>query len=95
MSYSFTVRGGSADALVVEVDKQFDGIVAGQPVHAKDRAAVAAAVRELTEIIELENGKDLRATVTGSISWTGDDIQVVRAVSAQISLSQDTAAPAG
>jgi hypothetical protein len=90
MSYSFSVRGTNADALVSEVEKQFDGIVAGQAIHAKDRAAVVGAVRDLAEIIDLETGKDLRASVTGSIYWTEGD--VVRSVNAQISLSQDTAA---
>jgi hypothetical protein len=89
MSYSFSVRGADPDALVVEVGKQFEGIAAQQSIHKKDRDAVTAAVKELAQIIDVETGKDLRASVSGSIYWTEGD--VVRSVSAQISLSQDTA----
>lgn len=88
MSYSFSVRGKTGEELVAEVEKQLDGIVANQPIHAKDREAASDAVSQLSDLVELEEGKVLQASVSGSIVWVADD--VVRSVSLQVSVSQDT-----
>lgn len=90
MSYSFSARGKDVEAMLTKVGSEFATIVANQPIHAKDREAVIAAVRELAEIVEVEDGKELIASVSGSVYWQGTD--TVRSASVNISVSQDTPA---
>lgn len=92
MSYSFSARGKNDAALAAAVVAEFDTIVAVQPIHAKDREPVQIALQLLAQTIDLETGKELAASISGSVYSTGE--RSVRSVSVSINISQAEPAPA-
>lgn len=72
MSYSFTVKAETKADAKAEVERQFDLVVAGQPIHKADREAVLAAIAGFVDIIGEPNLADeISIGVSGSLSWNG------------------------
>lgn len=86
MSYSFVVRANCAAALAVAATKELDKVSEQQPIHAKDREAAEAALRNLLDLVETPaENEELSASVTGS-SY-GDEGKAFRGVTLSIIIS--------
>lgn len=71
MSYSFTVKAPSADVARALVAEKYAEILETQPIHARDQAACAKAVKELVSLVSVPEGKVLSISVGGSCGWDG------------------------
>jgi hypothetical protein len=68
MSYSFTVREATKDAAVTAVDAELKKVLAGQPVHAKDKAQALAAAESFIGLLDPEESQSVVVSMNGSIS---------------------------
>ena len=71
MSYSFSVRGVNKEEAMERVAAVLDEVVAGQPIHARDREAALAAVSAFVNVLPVDETRDVSVYVSGSVSWTG------------------------
>lgn len=71
MSYSFSARGETKADVMKAIAAGLDNVVAGQPIHAADRAQAEAAAEAFLGIVPAAEGKDFSVTVNGYVSWTG------------------------
>jgi hypothetical protein len=71
MSYSFTVQAATkADALTA-AEQEFDKVVEGQPMHAKDRKAAMTAAQNVVDL--LPGDRAVTVSVSGYLSWAADE----------------------
>lgn len=70
MSYSFNVRANSKAEAVTAAEQEFDKVVAGQPIHAKDRGAAMSAVADVLGVLPDDPTKAISLSVSGYVSWT-------------------------
>lgn len=70
MSYSFSVMAADKAAAKAAVAAKFDEMVASQPVHARDRAAVLANANAVIDLLADDDTKDVRVNFNGYVSWT-------------------------
>lgn len=88
MSYSFNVRAANKADAIAAVEVEFDKVVAGQPVHARDRAAVLANVNAVIDLLADDDTKDISVTCGGYVSWqSAEPPEQVPLTSASISAS--------
>ena len=72
MSYSFSVKGASADEAAAKVGEEMAKVVESQPVHSADREqAIAAATSFLKLLRAPKEDEQVYASVNGSV-WAGD-----------------------
>ena len=72
MSYSFSVCAKTKDELRAAAAAKFDDTVAGQPVHAADKAAALANLDGALSVLpDAAEGCDLVATLGGYLQWRG------------------------
>lgn len=71
MSYSFSVLAADKAAAKVAVATKFDEmVVASQPVHAHDRAAVLANANAVIDLLPDDDTKDVSVSCNGYVSWS-------------------------
>ncbi|MBB2915875.1 hypothetical protein [Cupriavidus alkaliphilus] len=88
MSYSFNVRAANKDEAKTAVEVEFEKVVAGQPVHARDRAAVLANAYAAIDLLGDDDSKDIGVTCAGYVSWqSAEPPESVPLTSASISAS--------
>lgn len=75
MSYSFQFFAATKDEAKAQLEKEFDNVVAAQPVHAQDRAAAIASAHAFIDLVTLDADKGLQVAVHGSVSyaWTSPE----------------------
>lgn len=72
MSYSFSGRGATKAEVMEKVAAELDKVVAGQPIHAADRAQAQAAAQAFLDVLPDANGEqDIYVSVSGSVGWSG------------------------
>lgn len=69
MSYSFNVRAANKEGAKTAVQVEFEKVVAGQPVHARDRAAALANAYAVIDLIADDDTKDITVSCAGYVSW--------------------------
>lgn len=67
MSYSFSVRAATKGAVLNLIEAELDKVVAGQPIHAEDRAQALDVAESFVDLIELGEGQELNVSMFGSI----------------------------
>lgn len=70
MSYSFNVRANNKAEAITAAEKEFDKVVEGQPIHAKDRKAAMTTVATVLDVLPDDAGRDISVSVSGYVSWT-------------------------
>ena len=96
MSYSFTSKGNSPMTLLAEVEKKFDEICRAQPIHVKDRYPVVSCVSALTDVITLDAGNIISASVNGSVHYVekpDEGLGAVKSVDVRIHVWQSADEP--
>jgi len=78
MSYSFSVKAATKAAAKEAFAAKFDeAVVAHQPIHSRDRAAVLANANTTIDLLADDDSKDVMVSANGYVSWssglTGDD----------------------
>ena len=67
MSYSFNIRAATLDDAEQAINAKLDGVVASQPVHARDRGlALATAINMLGECNVPEENEEWAISIAGS-----------------------------
>lgn len=73
MSYSFELTSHSKTGAVHDVATALDAVVAGDPLHAKDKAAALDAAKASIDILrEPEGLEHIFVHMYGSLGWEGD-----------------------
>lgn len=72
MSYSFNVKAADKHAAKAAVDVAFSSIVASQPIHERDRAAVRANADAVIDLLADDDTKDVSVSCNGHVCWSGD-----------------------
>jgi hypothetical protein len=74
MSYSFSVKAVTKVEAKAAVAKYFDDqVIAHQPVHARDRAAVIANADAIIDLLADDDTKDIQVSCNGYVSWSSGD----------------------
>lgn len=79
MSYSFSVKAATKAEAKEAVAKYFDEpVIAHQPVHTRDRAAVLANASAVIDLLADDEAKDVQVSCNGYISgnWSADSSEV-------------------
>jgi hypothetical protein len=69
MSYSFNVKAATKDEAKAAVVVGFDQVVANQPVHAADKAAVLANANTIIDLLGDNDAKDISVSCNGWVQW--------------------------
>ncbi len=69
MSYSFTFQAADKAQAKEKAAAEFDKVVSSQPLHARDRDPVLAAVSAFVDLIADDESKDIYVSVSGSVGW--------------------------
>jgi hypothetical protein len=72
MSYSFDVTASTKDEAKAKVAEQFATVVAQQPNHAKDQAAILANVSAVIDLLADDPEQDIHVDCHGSLNWISD-----------------------
>lgn len=97
MSYSFSIVAADKETAKADLAARFDEqVVANQPVHEKDRAAVIAAGEKLIDVLEAVDGKDITVAVHGSLSgnWASGELTDISHATMTVSVGTVTRLPA-
>jgi hypothetical protein len=86
MSYSFGVRAANKAEALAAVAAKFDEIIAQQPPHAADRAAVLANAGAVLDLLAPDDTKDVVVSLNGYVSWANPD-DVTQLTAAAVSAS--------
>jgi hypothetical protein len=74
VSYSFGARAADKGALRATIEAEMDKVVASQPVHAADKAAVLAVADAYLDLLGAQpEGQDIVVSVHGSLGWNKPD----------------------
>lgn len=88
MSYSFSARGATREAVLKSVAEKLDEVLVAQPMHKADRDQAYNAVEWYLHIVPESADKDYSVSVNGSIGWTGeDDAKVITGAGVGVSVS--------
>jgi len=72
MSYSFSIKAPNKEAARAAVEAQFDAtVLAHQPIHARDRAAILANASAVIDLVADDDTKDVTVSCNGYLSWSG------------------------
>jgi len=69
MSYSFSVKAATKAEAIKLANDQFDGVLAGQPVHTVDMPAAREATAAFTNLLMDDPNCDVGLSINGSV-WT-------------------------
>lgn len=89
MSYSFTLRAANKADAKAAIEAKVTEVVAQQPVHAADQAAILANAQAILDLLpESKEGCEIGVTMNGYVSgtWQGNALEELTqaSVSAQI-----------
>lgn len=87
MSYSFNIKAATKGDAKAAVLAKVDEIVAQQPVHARDRAAVLANAGTTIDLLADDDNKDIAVTCNGYVSWASGTVDDAAFNSVSISCS--------
>lgn len=73
MSYSFSARGRTPEEVFAKAGEEFATIISTQPVHAKDEAAILAAVTAMVSPLKPQEDEQIVISVSGSLGWRSED----------------------
>jgi hypothetical protein len=73
MSYSISARGDTKDAALKSVHDQLHNMVGQQPIHSKDLDHAIRAARSMVDVLDDDDTKDVRVSVSGSLAWNGKE----------------------
>jgi hypothetical protein len=83
MSYSFAVKAADKARAKQKAEAKFDEVIAGQPIHSKDRAAALSLVDALIALLpDAREDQTVVVTVNGSLGWASDDQEKIHSASA-------------
>lgn len=85
MSYSFTVKGATKNAVKALVILELDKVVVAQPVHAHDAQHAQVAAHTFIDLLADDATKDIVVSVNGSLGWQGLEMNIF--TSANVSVS--------
>lgn len=71
MSYSFTVKAATKAEAKAAVEKAYDEMVVGQPIHARDKAAAMANAAAVIDLLIEDPAKHISVSMNGYVSWRG------------------------
>ena len=75
MSYSFTVKSPNRKQAKNDVSAELQKVVVAQPVHENDINVAEDAAGALLDVVEEpSDGNVLQVSVSGSLSWSADDV---------------------
>jgi len=69
MSYSFSVTGHDKESALKSVEQAMAEVVAGQPIHARDKDVVAANAAGAVGLLADDATQDVGVSVCGSLGW--------------------------
>jgi hypothetical protein len=69
MSYSFNIRAADKASAKEAVKDAFDGVVASQPIHARDRDAALANANAAIDLIVDDPSCDVVVGLSGYVGW--------------------------
>lgn len=74
MSYSFSVRATQRETVLEKIAAEFDKVVSGQPMHARDREQAINAAKSFLELLPeaAEEGQVIAVSMHGSVGWRHD-----------------------
>jgi len=74
MSYSFVVTGADKAAAKAAVAAELDKVIAGQPMHARDKEAAIANAGAVIDLLtdSPPEGSIVHVSMNGSVGWMGD-----------------------
>lgn len=87
MSYSFQIKAVSKASAKEMVAEKFAEIIAQQPVHARDHAAVLANANTVIDLLADDNTKDVLVSCNGYVSWSSGDAADAQFNSASVACS--------
>jgi hypothetical protein len=88
VSYSFSVTAPDSDAAMAAVQAELEKVVQTQPIHVMDMTEAHDATSALIEVLDSNADKDVKVSVSGSLSWHGDTgKELIQAASLQVSVS--------
>jgi len=76
MSYLSSVRGVDKGHTKDHVAAELLRVVATQPMHHRDSQLALAAATAFIDLLHDDATKDIRVTVSGSLSWNTPDEQI-------------------
>lgn len=88
MSYSFTVKGPTKEAVKALVAAQFDQVVQAQACHLRDKDQALATAGAFVDLVDDDfGGRALQVHINGSLTgiWQGSD--VIKTTGAAFSVS--------
>jgi hypothetical protein len=90
MSYSFSAKGPTRQAVLDQVKTKLDEVVAGQPIHSNDRNQAYDAVERFLGVLpDNADGMDFSVSVSGSIGWSGNtDNEMITSAGINVSVSR-------
>lgn len=89
MSYSFTVKGPTKDAVKALVAAEFEKVVAYQACHQRDKDQALAAAGAFIDLVSDDfEGRQLQAHMNGSLTgnWQGSDVTKIAGAAFSISV---------
>lgn len=69
MSYSFSVSGTDKVRALDAVEKVMEEVVAGQPIHARDKDVVLTNAKGAADLLADDPTQDVGVSVCGSLGW--------------------------
>lgn len=88
MSYSFSVQADTKADAKDKIAKEWDNIVAQQPIHAADKDAALSTAEDFVEALSDPDGGELiSVSAYGSVSYYPDKNNRIVAVSGTVSAS--------
>lgn len=94
MSYSFNVVAATKEEAKTKAAEQFDAVINGQPIHSNDKEAALNAAGAVIDLLAdpkgahptKGGGQDVALSVSGYLSWQGENHFVGANVSVSASL---------
>jgi hypothetical protein len=86
MSYSFSVRAPTKEAVIEKIGAELDKVVEAQPMHKHDRNQAIAAAKAFVDILpDSAEGCEFSVSVHGSLGWNqGPDAEDADAAKSRI-----------
>lgn len=81
MSYSLRIKAATKDLAKQAVADEFDKMVANQPIHARDRAAVLANANAAVDLLADDDSQDVVVSFNGYVCWGAGEAQPLNQVS--------------
>lgn len=73
MSYSDSAQAATKELAKAAIATKVDAIVASQPIHARDKAAILANANTVIDLLADDDARDVRVNINGYLTWNGAD----------------------